>query len=510
MAVPEQKVRGGEANGAPRLECLRVGKAFGATRALADVTFAVAPGEVHVLAGENGAGKSTLIRVISGVYADFEGELRIDGKSTRFREPAEARRAGVSTIHQELSLVPTLSATDNFLLLREGSPFGHVERAPERARCVAALARLELELDPDVPVERLSLAERQLVEIARAVEGQARVLVMDEPTSALSEPEAVRLFGVVRRLSAAGTSVLYISHRMEEIYELGQRVTVLRDGRSALTASLAKLPRAELLAAMLGRRPPPAPAVSVSRAGSLRLLVQDFSTPAPPRLKGLDFELAQGEILGIAGVRGSGASALLHALFGNVPGASGRVELDGKALPLTSPAVALANGVALLASDRGLSVLTNLKVFENATLSSLVRHSPDYFLDERRELRAAEPELARLRLKAPSLDAPAAALSGGNQQKLALARCLLAKPRLLLLDDPTRGIDLGAKADVYELLRALAADGTSILLYSSELDELTALADRVLALVGGRLVATLARGDLDNEGLLELVMGAVA
>jgi ABC-type sugar transport system ATPase subunit len=500
----------GAAAAGTRFELRGVSKVFGVTRALSGVTLALAPGEVHVLAGENGAGKSTLIRVISGVYQDFSGELYLDGEPVRFTSPAAARRAGISTIHQELSLVPSLSATDNFLLSHAESAFRPVARGPARARALAALTRLGLDVDPDVPVEQLSLAERQLVEIARAVEGEARVLVMDEPTSALSEPEAARLFEVVRRLRDGGTSVLYISHRMDEIYALGERITVLRDGQTVLTARLAELAREALVAAMLGRRPPPPAGLSASRVGARRLRVRGLTTTAKPALGGLDFELARGEILGVAGLRGSGASALLHALFGNVPGAGGNVELDGAPLPLTSPARALERGVALVASDRAQSVLANLRVFENATLSSLAERTRGPFLAEDAERAAVAPELARLRLKAPSLDAPAAALSGGNQQKLALARCLLTSPRVLLLDDPTRGIDLGAKADVYELLRSLAASGTSIILQSSELDELSALADRVLVLVQGRLVATLVRPELDSARLLALVMGAAA
>ncbi|HEY3496717.1 MAG TPA: sugar ABC transporter ATP-binding protein [Polyangiaceae bacterium] len=494
----------------PRLELAAVGKSFGATRALSRVSLAVAPGEVHVLAGENGAGKSTLIKIVSGVYQDFEGELRVDGRSERFASPAEARRRGIATIHQELSLLPALSVADNFSLAERAPFFGGLDRGATRARARVALASLELELEPDVLVERLSLAERQLVEIARALDEKARVLVMDEPTSALSEPEARRLFAVVKRLREGGTSVLYISHRMDEIYELGERITVLRDGAAVLEAALSDLSRDALVSAMLGSRPAPGSGLSASRVGPRRLAVRNLSTRTSPRLLGVDFELARGEILGLAGVRGSGASEVLHALFGNVPGATGAVELDAAPLALVSPAAAFEQGVALVASDRGLSVLANLRVFENATLSSLAEWSPGLVLDERRERAAAEPELARLRVKAPSLGAPAAALSGGNQQKVALARCLLKKPRVLLLDDPTRGVDLGAKADVYALLRSLAAEGTSLLVHSSELEELVALCDRVLVLVRGRVAATLARGELETHRLLELVMGAAA
>jgi ABC-type sugar transport system ATPase subunit len=494
----------------PRLELREVGKSFGATRALSGVSLAVEPGEVHVLAGENGAGKSTLIRVISGVYQDFRGEIRVDGRKVAFSSPLEAKSAGIATIHQELSLVPALSATDNFLLSGPGPAFGRIERGAVRARALALLGGLGLEIDPDRAVERLSLGERQLVEIARALEGNVRVLVMDEPTSALSEPEARRLFEVVRRLRANGTSVLYISHRMDEIYDIGERITVLRDGEAVLTSRLSELSREALVTAMLGRRPAPAVALSAARAGTRRLEVTKLCSSSPPALQDVDFSLDRGEILGVAGVRGSGASRLLYALFGDVKGVTGRVVLDGEPLALTSPAHALSRGVALVPSDRKQSVLSNLRVFENATLSRLATGRDGVLLDERRERKSLGPELARLRLKAPSLDALADALSGGNQQKLALARCLLAKPRVLLLDDPTRGIDLGAKADVYELLRSLARDGMSIVVYSSELDELGTLCDRVLALFRGRVVATLGRGELEGTRLLALVMGAAA
>ena len=498
------------------LELRDVSLAFGSTRALAGVSLALLPGEVHVLAGENGAGKSTLIRILSGVHQPDAGELRVDGRLVHFRDPRDARAHGIATIHQELSLVPVLSTTDNFLLARPAAALGRISRPEARVRAARALAELGLELDLELPVEQLSLAERQLLEIARALDGEARVLVMDEPTSALSEREAERLFAVIERLRAAKKSVLYISHRMQEIYRLADRITVLRDGERVLTALASELPREALVEALLGRTltsAPRAAAATHDELRAVRLAVSGLHT-ASPALAGVDFTLERGEILGLSGVLGSGASECVHALFGNLPLANGanggRITFDGAAYVPSTPRAALARGLALVASDRERSVLRNLSVVENATLSSLARYSPYGVIAHHEEHAAVERELAPLRLKASSLDTRVETLSGGNQQKVALARCLLARPRLLLLDDPTRGIDLGAKHDLYQRLRALAATGTSILLYSSELDELCAVCDRVLALFRGRIRAEFPRRELDAGRLLAAIMGAAS
>jgi ABC-type sugar transport system ATPase subunit len=496
-------------NAEPRLELRDVSLAFGSTRALAHVSFTLAAGEVHVLAGENGAGKSTLIKILSGVHQAYSGELRIDGEQVRLRGPGDARARGIATIHQELSLVPVLSTTDNFLIGRPGPAFGGISRAGARVRAMQALAELGLDLDPDLPVEQFPLAERQLIEIARALDADARVLVMDEPTSALSEREAARLFSVVERLRAAGTSVLYISHRMQEIYRLADRISVLRDGERVLTSAAAELSRDALVQALLGRTLALTHSTAKAAPRAERLALSQLRTRTGS-LAGVDLTLGHGEIVGLSGVLGAGASELLHALFGNLALLSGTLRLDGAGYVPSTPRAAMARGIALVASDREHSVLRNLSVVENGTLSSLERYSHFGFVARRDEHAAVAQELAPLRLKAASLDAAAETLSGGNQQKVALVRCLLTRPRLLLLDDPTRGIDLGAKHDLYQRLRELTATGTSVLIYSSELDELCQLCDRVFCLFRGRIRAEFSDSELEPGRLLAAIMGAAS
>jgi ribose transport system ATP-binding protein len=492
------------------LELRHVTKSFGGTAALRDVSLELEAGEVHVLAGENGAGKSTLIRVVAGVLGDYTGELRLGDRALRFDGPAAARAAGIATIHQELSLVPSLSVADNLLLLAPGSPFALVNRRAARDAATRTLAALGLRIDPDTPVETLSLAERQLVEIARALTTDVRVLVMDEPTSALPAPDAERLLARVKELAARRIGIIYISHRLDEIFRVADRVSVLRDGERVLTARASELGREGLLRAMLGRDVAAPDRANSAKAQPIRLRVSGLACDSRPRLEPVSFELRRGELLGIAGVEGSGANTLLHALFGDGARIRGDVALDGEPYRARGPAHAFARGVALLAGDRHASVLAAQSVLENATLSSLRRFSPAALVRRHLELGAVKPETERVRLKAPSLEASCGALSGGNQQKVALVRCLLARPKLLLLDDPTRGIDLGARADVHALLAELAAGGTSILFRSSDLTELTALADRALVLFDGRAVATLERHELDEAHLLSLMMGGSA
>jgi len=494
----------------PRLALVDVSKSFGGTRALDGVSLDVHAGEVHVVAGENGAGKSTLIRVVAGALGDFSGELRIDGRAVRFGGPADAAAQGIATIHQELSLVPALSIADNFALAEPSRPFAPRARRAARERAVRALERLELALEPDIVVERLSVAERQLVEIARALAAPVRVLVMDEPTSALSEPDSVRLMTLVERLKQQGIGIVYISHRLDEIFRLADRISVLRDGRRVFTRAARELTRDELVSAMVGRAPLAAKGAENRPFGATRLQVRALTAALPHPLGPLAFELRAGETLGVAGVEGSGASTLLHALFGDARGVHAGLELDGAAYAPDGPRAAFARGVALLASDRRDSVLSELSVLHNATLSSLRAWSPAGILRDADERRAVTPESSRVKLKSPSLDAAAGALSGGNQQKTALIRCLLARPRLLLLDDPTRGIDVAARADVHDLLRDVARSGTSILFRSTDLGELMDLSDRVVVLARGRHVATLARSELDEARLLSLMMGGTA
>jgi ABC-type sugar transport system ATPase subunit len=496
----------------PLLELTNVSKWFGATRALSGVSFDVVPGEVHVLAGENGAGKSTLIKILSGVYADYDGKMRVSGVARRFRGPQDAASAGIATIHQELSLIGAMSVTDNLLLGQKGRPYDIVDHRRRRDAARKILEGLAIDVDPDCAVELLPLGTRQLLEVSRALALDARVIVMDEPTSALSESECERLFERMAELLRRGAGIVYISHRLEEIYRLGQRITVLRDGKKVVTAERDALPRRELVSAMTGveladraaREPTICDGALLGVDG---LRVDDPQRPGRAIVSGVSFELRRGEVLGIAGLQGSGSSELLHGAFGSIPSSGGSVILDGRPIHPLSPARAIGRGLMLLGSDRETSLVRDLGVSANMTLSNLRGFSRAGFLDQRRERAAAREMAQRLAVNARSLNAPVGQLSGGNQQKVALGRCLIARPRVLLLDDPTRGIDVGARAQVHSVIDELAGDGLGVVLVASELEELLSLCDRILVLHRGTVALERARGQYSRERILHAAMG---
>jgi ribose transport system ATP-binding protein len=493
----------------PEVVALRgVSKWFGATAALRSVDFEVRRGEVHVLAGENGAGKSTLMKILSGVHTDYAGELRVDGQIARFVGPQDARAAGIATIHQELSLVGALSVADNFALARAGPALAPVSQRTSAREARRMLEALQVDVDPLKTVDFLPIGERQLVEIARALGRDARVFVMDEPTSALRDSDAERLFERIETLRAAGKAIVYISHRLDEIYRLADRISVLRDGCRVASGSRAELDRQALLQAMLGRgitleRRERTSSVDATPALQARdVVVRGRDRSRRRVVDGVSLSLRRGEIVGLAGLRGSGASELLHALFGSRgPLEGGRVELGGARFEPRSPRHSIARGIVLLTNDRATSVVASMSVLDNATLS------------KQRAVGDVVAMLSQLRVTMPALASLAARLSGGNQQKVALARCLLARPSVLLLDEPMRGVDIGAKADLHALIVELAEQGMSVLFVASEADELLALADRVLVLFRGRIVdeipgLELAHERLARERIARATMGA--
>jgi len=522
-------------------------KSFGPVEVLHGVDFDVRPGEVHVLAGENGAGKSTLVKILSGVHASFSGELRVGDRPRRFSHPADAARAGIATIHQELSLVPAMSVADNLFLGREAADrLGRVDFRRQAAEAARVLADAGLECRPDQSAGELPLSAQQMLEIARALARDASVIVFDEPTSALTEREAESLFRRVAALKERGRGIVYITHRMEEIYRLADRITVLRDGVLVGTATPDALPPSELVRWMVGRdvgppdrlrpdftlRASSRPRRSASRGGGQGrggppelhakaegghdvLDVRDLTVTHPSIasqrvVNGLSFTVGRGEIVGLAGLQGSGASEALHAVFGAFGRrATGTARVNGEPFPMRGPRESIARGVVLLTNDRKtLGLAASLSVTHNVSLASLQRFTTRGGWMRREAERAAVGGVTReLRLRAPSLDAPVGTLSGGNQQKAYLARCLLARPRVLLLDEPTRGIDVGAKADIYDLMRSWVARGIAIVLITSEMDELLTLADRVLVMHRGRLAAELVREAATRDAVLAAAMG---
>jgi ribose transport system ATP-binding protein len=476
----------------------------------------IAAGEVLVLAGANGAGKSTLVKILAGVYDDWEGEIALDGARVRPRSPHDAARLGIACIHQELALVGPMSVTDNLFLGREQCrAWGGVDAGAEARIARGWLARLGLELDVSSTVEELPIALQQSIEIARALSMEARVIVMDEPTSALSEMETGHLFERVEQLKREAHAVLFISHKMEEIYRIADRVAVLRDGLLVGTRPASELARDQLVEWMAGRSiqhhvraasPTEAPRLSVEG-----LTVDNPARPDRPWARGVSFEVRRGEVLGLAGLAGSGASEILGAAFGRLHRRRGRVRVDGEIVPPGRPADALRRGLAFLPSDRkaeGLALPRS--VVENVTLASLPRFSPLGWLRPGREEEAVRGLARELELQAPSLQAPIDTLSGGNQQKALLARLWLTEPKALLLDEPTRGVDVAAKARIHRLIDDWSRAGCAIALTSSEMPELLALSDRVLVLHRGEVQVELGRHEASAERVIEAALGGAS
>lgn len=500
---------------ATMLEMRGIAKDFSGVQVLEEVALDLRPGEVHILAGENGAGKSTLIKILCGVHTEYEGEILLEGQPRRFSSPQDAAAQGIAVIHQELSLIPGMSVVDNIFLGRERSRAGGwLDRGAQRRLASELLSQMEIDVDVRRPVEDYPLAIQQMIEISKALAFEARIIIMDEPTSALTEVEVEKLFGIIADLKARGCGIIYISHKMEEIYRIADRLTVLRDGRYIGTETVERLPEKELVRWMVGREISDQFPRHESHAAGDLLRVEHFDLPDPtgaPRMAVADVSLAlrEGEIVGLAGLEGSGNSQLLNGLFGTYGRlARGQVWLGGEPLALGSPGRSIREGLALLTNDRkGNGLVLGMDIVENTTLASVPRFSPGGLLRRGAERAAAREQARALGLKAASLDQEVRFLSGGNQQKVVLAKWLETRPRMLLLDDPTRGVDVGAKHEIYDLMNGLTAKGLGILLVSSEMPELLALCDRILVMHRGRITAEFERGEADQEKILHAAMG---
>jgi ABC-type sugar transport system ATPase subunit len=485
-----------------------IGKSFPGVRALDEVSLTVAEGEVVALLGENGAGKSTLMNILAGVFKDYEGEIEIGGRPASIHSPKDARRHGIAMIHQELNLVPELSVADNIFLGRERAL---LDRKDMESRTAGLLRGLGLDLSPRTLVKQCKIAERQLIEVAKALSQNVRVLVMDEPTSALADAEVQRLYEVIRDLTGRGVAVIYISHRLEELAEIADRVVVLRDGR--YIGERSGIDRDELIQMMVGRPLGEMfPRPDGAAAGAELLRVERLSVPGEPgsgrtALREVSLSVRAGEIVGVAGLMGAGRSELLESIFGVHRPAAGSMTLSGRPYRPKSPGRAIRRGVALVAEDRKAQslVLGNTIAF-NASLPSLKRFLRFGTVDARRERAAVERQIRELRVKAPGTRFTVGNLSGGNQQKVVLAKWLLTAPSLILMDEPTRGIDVGAKAEIHALMSELAASGKAVLVASSELPELLAMCDRILVLCEGRITAEFRRGQATQEAILEAAM----
>lgn len=488
-----------------------VTKRFPGVVALDDVGFAVEPGELHAVVGENGAGKSTLMKILSGVIPDYEGTLLVHGRPARFAGTRDAEDAGISIIHQELNLVENLSAAANIFLGREKRGFLGLldDRAMERA-AADLLRQLECDVNPRECVRELRVGDQQLVEIAKALSLETDILIMDEPTSALTESEVARLFRVMGRLRERGVTILYISHKMDEVFRLADRITVLRDGRHVRTLDRKATTPREVTHLMVGREIETVDLGEARRPGAVVLEVQGLSLPWTGhargwRLRDINFALRRGEILGIAGLMGAGRTELLESLFGSSPEPPvGRILLEGREVHFNHPAEARRAGIALVTEDRKrLGLFPQMTVGENVTICTLREAATGGVVSPRRERRLAQDVVTRLAVKTAGLGAAITSLSGGNQQKAIIGRWLLTRPKVLLLDDPTRGVDVGAKAELYRLMARLCREGLGILVTSSELPELLTVSDRILVLCEGRLTADFSRAEATEQRIME-------
>jgi ABC-type sugar transport system ATPase subunit len=495
----------------PLVRMTGITKRFGRVPVLRGVNLDIWPGEVHILAGENGAGKSTLIKILAGAYQDFEGSIEIGGKVVRPASPLESRALGVAVIHQELSLVPSMSVADNLFLGQPIASYGLVDDRAQQTKAREVLKPLGLAIDVRRPVEEFPIATQQIIEIARAMGQNAQVLVMDEPTSALSAPEVETLFGLIDGLKQRGCGVLYITHKMEEIERIANRITVLRDGECVGSVPACELPTPKLVSWMVGRQVTPESGRPPSTSAAECLRVTDFrvSLRGKSEVDGVSLAVGAGEILGILGLRGSGASDLLLGIFGaHGDRAEGDLLLDGRPIRIRTPREAIRHGFAMVTNDRKANGLVlSASITENITLADLDRVAKNGWIRPAQEKALASRLAQTIDLRASSLDIKAGQLSGGNQQKVVLAKWMQTEPKVLLLDEPTRGIDIGAKQDVYRLMREWAARGVAMLLITTEMPELLAMSDRIVVLYRGRVAGEFSGSQASAQTILEAAMG---
>jgi ribose transport system ATP-binding protein len=492
------------------LRATGISKSFPGVLALDDVHLDLRPGEVLALVGENGAGKSTLLKLLSGIYRPDAGTMELDGAPMSPAGPRQANELGISVIHQEFHLMPDLTVAQNIFIGREPRRAGLIRDDELVRRAAALFERLGIPLDPRQPVSHLSVAGQQMVEIAKALSFDARVLIMDEPTAALTETEVATLFRIVRDFVSLRTGVIYVSHRMDEIKEISDRITVLRDGRYVDTLPTASTETREVIAAMVGRqletgvRPDPATSGSTSAATGREVVLAVRGLSTRKLLKDVSFELHRGEILGFAGLMGAGRTEVARAIIG-ADRSTGVVEVRGRPVTVRNPADAVRHGIGYLSEDRKrYGLLLDQDVVRNVMLSSLPGMTRGGFVRDADGRRAATEMVDRLGIRTPSVHQTAKNLSGGNQQKVVLAKWLVRDCDVLIVDEPTRGIDVGAKDEIYGLLTSLAAQGKSIVVISSELPEVLRLADRIVVMCEGRVTGTLANADATQHDIMEL------
>lgn len=486
------------------LEAEGISKFFPGVKALDNVSLRVRPGTVHALMGENGAGKSTLMKCLIGMYRPDQGSIKIKGEPVQFRDTMDALRSGISMIHQELNLVPHMTVAENIWLGREPVKFGFVDHARLNEETQQLVSRLNIRLKADRLVGELSIASQQMVEIAKAVSWNSDIVIMDEPTSALTETEVAHLFTIIRDLREQGKAIVYISHKMDEIFAITDEISVFRDGSWVGSDSTSAFTRQSLITKMVGRELTQLFPKFNNAIGEEVLTVRHLS--CQDRFSDVSFGVRRGEILGVAGLVGAGRSEVMESLFGMVPFDSGEILIDGVPVAIDSPSVAIEKGMAFLTEDRKKSGLfLVLSVLENMSIVNMPEYSgKGGFVSHVKMAQDCMDQIRRLNIKTPTMDQIINNLSGGNQQKVLIARWLLAQPKILILDEPTRGIDVGAKAEIYRLISELANRGVAIIMVSSELPEILGMSDRIMVMHGGRITGILDKDEADQETILSL------
>ena len=491
-----------ETDGILAIEGIR--KEFPGVLALDNVQLRVRPGTVHALMGENGAGKSTLMKIIAGIYQPDAGVIRLRGQPVTLKSPLDALEQGIAMIHQELALMNWMTVAENIWIRREPKRFGLVDHRRMAQMTRELFQRLNINLDPEAQVSELTVAQKQMVEIARAVSYDSRVLIMDEPTSALTDREVEHLFAIIRDLRARGIGIVYITHKMNELFEIADEFTVFRDGKYVGTHSSRDVTRDDIIRMMVGREITDMFPKVDCPIGDVMLEVRNLSLPGV--FHDISFQVRKGEILGLAGLVGSKRSNVAEALFGVHPAASGEILIDGRPVRIDSPKAAMDHGMAFLTEDRketGCFLILNcLENIQTALIT--LSHVRGGFVDQGAVSRLAEDMAAKLRVKTPNLQETVENLSGGNQQKLLIARWLLTKPRILILDEPTRGIDVGAKAEIHRLITGLAAEGVAVLMISSELPEVLGMSDRIVVMHEGHVSGVLDRAEATQVKIMDL------
>ncbi|MCG8514396.1 MAG: sugar ABC transporter ATP-binding protein [Halanaerobiales bacterium] len=493
-----------------RLSMNKINKTFPGVQALSNVKLDLVPGEVHVLLGENGAGKSTLMKILAGVYPPDQGEILINGQKVVINNTGDAASLGISMIYQELNLIPDLTVVENIFINREliqGWP-GRYNWKEMNRQAGEILADLNLAIDPGNYIRDLSVAQQQMVEIVRSISSNSKIIIMDEPTAALAEQEITELFKQIKLLKEKTVSIIYISHRLPEVKEIGDRVTVLRDGKYVSTEDAKRVKTEQLIKMMVGRDIKEFFPKEDTEKGSEVLRVKNLKRKGV--LDDISFSLQQGEVLGFAGLMGSGRTELMRAIFGADQGVEGKIYVKGTELVIDSPETAVKNGIALLTEDRKSSgLILNFAVYQNISLATLEKYAPRGVIDQKRERKRAGELVVALKIKTPGLETVVNSLSGGNQQKVILARWLYRNAEIIILDEPTRGIDVGAKVEIYQLINQLTKQGKAVIMVSSDLPEILAMSDRIAVMYEGKLNGILSREEAGPEKIMQLATGVM-